>query len=36
MTIASIQIQKVGIYDLYRKTINLVSNKTFRYYNLQS
>ena len=32
--IASIKIQKVAIYDSYRKIINLISNKLFRYYNL--
>jgi len=32
----SIQIQKVAIYDSYRKLINLISNKSFRYHNLKS
>ena len=32
--IASIQIQKIAIYDSYRKIINLISNKSFRYYKL--
>ena len=31
---ASIQIEKIATYDLDRKKINLVSNKSFRYYNL--
>ena len=31
-----IQIQKVAIYDLDRKKINLISKKSFRYYNLSS
>ena len=34
--IAYIQIQKVAIYDLYRKIINLISNKSFRYYTTYS
>ena len=32
--IASIQIQKVAIFDSNRKKINLIPNKSFRYYNL--
>jgi len=37
VALASIQIQKVAIYDSYRKIINLISNKSFRYYyNLKS
>ena len=31
---ASIQIDKMATYDLDRKNINLISNKSFRYYNL--
>ena len=33
-TIASIKIQKVATYDSDRKKINLIPNKSFRYYNL--
>ena len=32
--VASIQIQKVATYDSDRKKINLIPNKSFRYYNL--
>ena len=32
--VESIQIQKVAIFDLDRKIINLIQNKSFRYYNL--
>ena len=32
--VASIQIQKIATYDLDRKKINLIPNKSFRYYNL--
>ena len=32
--VASIQIQKVAIFDWNRKKINLIHNKSFRYYNL--
>ena len=32
--VVSIQIQKDATYDLDRKKINLILNKTFRYYNL--
>ena len=28
------QIEKIATYDLDRKKINLISNKSFRYYNL--
>ena len=28
------QIEKITTYDLDRKKINLISNKSFRYYNL--
>ena len=28
------QIEKIATYDLDRKNINLISNKSFRYYNL--
>ena len=31
--VASIQIQKVAIFDSNRKKINLIQNKSFRYYN---
>ena len=31
---ASIQIEKIATYDLDRKKINLILNKTFKYYNL--
>ena len=29
-----IQIEKIGTHDLDRKKINLILNKSFRYYNL--
>ena len=32
----SIQIQKDATYDLDRKKINLITNKSFRYHNLWS
>ena len=32
--VASIQIKKGAIYDSERKKINLISSKSFRYYNL--
>ena len=32
--LASIQIEKIATYDLDCKKINLISNKSFRYYNL--
>ena len=32
--LAAIQIEKIATYDLNRKKINLISNKSFRYYNL--
>ena len=32
--LAAIQIEKIALYDLDRKKINLILNKTFRYYNL--
>ena len=32
--VASTQIQKVATYDLDRKQINLIPNKSFCYYNL--
>ena len=32
--VANIQIQKVATFNLDRKNINLISNKSFRYYNL--
>jgi len=31
---ASIKIEKIATYDLDRKKINLISNKSFTYYNL--
>ena len=31
--VASTEIQKVGTFNLDRKTINLIPNKSFRYYN---
>ena len=34
--LASIQIEKIATYDLDRKKINLISNKSFRYFNLYS
>ena len=35
--VASIQIKKkIAIFDSYRKIINLISNKSFRYYDLKS
>ena len=34
--VASMQIQKVAILDSDRKKINLILNKSFRYYNLKS
>ena len=33
-SVAPIQNEEVGTYDLDRKKINLISNKSFRYYNL--
>ena len=34
-SIASIQIEKIATYNLDRKKkFNLISNKSFRYYNL--
>ena len=33
---APIQIEKIATYDLDRKKINLIVNKSFRYYNLSS
>ena len=32
--VASTQIQKLTIFDSDRKKINLILNKSFRYYNL--
>ena len=32
--LAAIQIDKIATYDLDRIEINLISNKSFRYYNL--
>ena len=34
--VASIQNQKVAIYDSYRKIITLISNKPFKFVNLKS
>jgi len=34
--VVSIQIQKIAIYNSYCKIINLITNKSFRYYNLKS
>ena len=33
-SVAPIQIEEIGTYDLDRKKIKLISNKSFRYYNL--
>ena len=32
--VAPIQIEKIATYDLDRQKINLITNKSFRYYNL--
>ena len=32
--ITGIQIEKIATYDFDRKKIDLISNKSFRYYNL--
>ena len=34
--LAAIQIQKIATYDLDRKKIDLIWNKSFKYYNLYS